>query len=423
MRLSGSLKTDTMVYLLGTGLYALCQWCLVVVIARVAGPAGLGIFAIATAIGAPIIVLSQMSMRQVLIADVSQRFRFAEYLLVRWALTIAAVLAITVVALAIGYRSTNLLAIVAFGTGRALESVSDIYYARSQAHGGLQRVSGYTGARGLVTLLMSGGTMFVTHNLLAASLAFVLASLFCQLAVRMIEGRLLSGEDDFGRPSAIPWALLIHAAPLAFAQAIGSLGTYAPRLILQDFGGERLAGQASAIEYFVSIGLLGVAALGQAASSPIAKAYHRGDRSGFVRLVGTISAGAAALAAGMALVALIAGRNAILLLYGPSFTQAANAAATIIAGGTLGYVASVLGYAVSATGRYERLMAWSCVGLAVTVIGSYLFVGRLGLVGLGYAFGMSGLFGVSVNIYLLWRAWTWMNGPSTVVDGEKISHE
>jgi O-antigen/teichoic acid export membrane protein len=403
-----SLRADVIFYLAGTGVYAASQWMLVIIYAQVHGPEGVGLFAIATAISAPIVVLSQMSMRQVLIADVGRRFGFGDYVKARWVLSVAATGAIVLGAIALDYRDTALLTITAFGVGRAFESISDIFYARCQAHAGLRRVSCYTAVRGAITLAAAGGTMLATKDMLLSAIAFAVASMICQMMVRAIERQLIVDEPASSRQPLLSSALLLHAAPLAISQFLISLTAYSPRLILQHFGGDRLAGQAGAVEYFLSLGLLGVAALGQAASAPLAQAFDRGDRRGFIGLVTTTAATAAALGVGMALTAQIVGREVILGLYGPSFSDAAAAVSIIIAGGSFSYVASVLGYAVSATGRYDELVGWAALVLAVTLVGSYLAIGQFSLQGLGLSLAVSGILNILVHIHLLRRAFSRM---------------
>jgi O-antigen/teichoic acid export membrane protein len=402
MIVARSLKANVLFYLAGTAIYALSQWLLVIMYARADGPTGVGLFAMASAISAPLIVLSQMSMRQVLIADVGKRFSFRDYLTARWTLSTVAVAATIVVAVIIGYRGSALMTVAAFATGRAFESISDIFYGRSQAHGGLGRVALYTGVRGVVTLLATGGVMLATHSMVASAFAFAAASVICQMMVRVVEGRLFT--DEGSTRARLSRALLLHSAPLAISLFLISLTAYAPRLTLQHFGGERLVGQASTVEYFLSLGLLGVAALGQASSSPIANAYHSGDRAAFVRLVTIIALAAAAMGVGIVLAAYLIGRQAILALYGPSFTEAASAATAIIAGGAFSYLASMLGFALSATGRYDRMIGWSVAVLAVTIAGSYTMVGIFGLTGLGYALAASGLVNILGYLLLLRQA-------------------
>jgi O-antigen/teichoic acid export membrane protein len=423
MSAARSLKADVIFYLAGTGIYAASQWLLVVIYARAIGPEAVGLFAIATAISAPIMVLSQMSMRQVLIADVGRRFDFGEYVKARWVLSVAATAAIVLGAIALDYRGAALLTITAFGVGRAFESVSDIFYARCQAHGGLRRVSLYTGVRGVVTLAAAGSTMLATTDMLLSATAFAVASMICQMMVRTIESRHIGDDARILPKRMLSSALLLHAAPLAISQFLISLTAYSPRLTLQHFGGDQLAGQAGAIEYFLSLGLLGVAALGQAASAPLAQAYHRGDRRGFVSLVTMTAATSAALGVGMSLAAQLVGRQAILALYGPSFGEAAAAAGMIIAGGSFSYVASALGYAVSATGQYDKLVGWSALVLAVTLTGSYLAIGRFSLDGLALTLAISGTLNILVYIHLLRRACSRMRKSSGDQDhGPGVAH-
>src|SRR3954454_899772 len=67
----------------GSVLYALCQWGTLVSFARLGTPEGLGQFAFALALSAPIMMFLQLQLRTVQVTDAQDRFALADYLALR----------------------------------------------------------------------------------------------------------------------------------------------------------------------------------------------------------------------------------------------------------------------------------------------------------------------------------------------------
>src|SRR5262245_13972129 len=132
----------------GTGVYALCQWMIAIVLARLGGSEAVGLFAFGSAISMPVVVASQLALRQVLLADTRKRYAFSDYFTLRSGATIGALVAIASIAVALGYRGESLVAIVGIAVGRCCESISDIHYARLQQSERLAQVARFTMLRG-----------------------------------------------------------------------------------------------------------------------------------------------------------------------------------------------------------------------------------------------------------------------------------
>src|SRR5579864_9762127 len=79
--------------LVGTGLYAFCQWGMLVVLAKLCSPDMVGQFALALAITAPVFVFAGLNLRTVQVTDARRDFQFGDYLGLRL-LSIAAALAV-----------------------------------------------------------------------------------------------------------------------------------------------------------------------------------------------------------------------------------------------------------------------------------------------------------------------------------------
>ena len=67
----------------GNFAYALSQWAMLAVIARLGNASMVGIFALGLAVTAPIAMLANLQLRSILATDIANEFGFGEYLLLR----------------------------------------------------------------------------------------------------------------------------------------------------------------------------------------------------------------------------------------------------------------------------------------------------------------------------------------------------
>ena len=82
--------------------YALCQWGMLVAFARLGTPEGLGQFAFALAISAPVMMFLQLQLRTVQVTDTRARFDFADYLTLRAVSSLAGLAIVVAIAAAMG---------------------------------------------------------------------------------------------------------------------------------------------------------------------------------------------------------------------------------------------------------------------------------------------------------------------------------
>src|SRR5262245_54066435 len=66
--------------LLGNGLYAACQWAIVVVLAKLGTPEMVGKFTFALSLTAPVILLANLNLRRLQATDARHEYEFGEYL-------------------------------------------------------------------------------------------------------------------------------------------------------------------------------------------------------------------------------------------------------------------------------------------------------------------------------------------------------
>ena len=84
--------------LVGNVAYALGQWVQLIILARMGGPAAVGVYVFALSLTAPVMMLGSLCLRFVQACDVRRAYAFREYLGLRGATTAAAVAAIGLIA-------------------------------------------------------------------------------------------------------------------------------------------------------------------------------------------------------------------------------------------------------------------------------------------------------------------------------------
>src|SRR5262249_21316077 len=123
-----SLKRNFSWTLVGNLTYAGCQWGMLVEIAKLGRPEMVGRFALALAIGARLVMLTNLQLRSVQATDFASQYRFADYFRLRMIMTVLALTAIAVMAFAGRYGRETTEVILFVGLAKAFEAISDIYY-------------------------------------------------------------------------------------------------------------------------------------------------------------------------------------------------------------------------------------------------------------------------------------------------------
>jgi O-antigen/teichoic acid export membrane protein len=131
-----------------------------------------------------------------------------------------------------------------------------------------------------------------------------------------------------------------------------SLQPNIPRYFVEQHG-ERALGIFAAIAYLQVASTTVVNALGQAASPRLSKYYAAGNAQAFRMLLFKLVGFGAVFGTAGVVVALVAGREVLTLLFRPAYARQDVLVLLMVAAG-IGYVASFLGYGMTAA-RYFRV--------------------------------------------------------------------
>ena len=379
----------------GNAIYAGCQWGMIVMLAKLTTPEMVGRFALGLAVTAPIFLFSQLQLRAVQATDARDRYDFEHYLALRLVTTGLALLAIAAVAGWGGYGRNAALVIMAVGLSKACESISDVFYGLMQRHERMDRIARSRILKGTLSLVAMGAVVWISENVFWGVVA--MAAVWGALLLTYDAGNAkatwmefrsdrepsssrrhpLMPAFDMRRLMRLAWLAL----PLGVAGAFLSLITNIPRYFLERCWGEAELGVFAALAYLIVAGNTLVAAMGQSVVPRLAEYFSAGDVDNFQRLMGRLLGMGVGIGVGGVGVALLAGRQILSLLYRPEYAESNPVFIVLMCAGGLAYVSSFLGCGLTATRRFQLIVAPYGLLAAASVLPCALLIPRYGLMG------------------------------------------
>src|ERR1017187_3732912 len=209
----------------GNGVYLACQYATLMVLAKLGNPKLVGQFSLGLAITAPVIIFSQMQLRQMQVTDVRGEYLFADYFSSRLSFSALALVIIGGVVAFSGFPLAVGLLVMLIGLAKVFESLSDVAYGKIQRHERLDLIAISLVIKGLGSLLAFGIALRLTGSVIwsVAAMCAVWAALF--FCYDLPTANRVSEE----RAKLLVWRfptlkrLTMLAMPLAFASGLTSI--------------------------------------------------------------------------------------------------------------------------------------------------------------------------------------------------------
>ena len=451
---------------IGNAVYAACQWGMLVLLAKFGSREIVGQFTLGLAVTAPVVMLTNLQLRSVQATDAKHQYLFGDYLGLRLIGTLLALLLIGGITLNAGYRWETSLVVFTIGVAKGFESISDVFYGLIQQHERMDRIAISMMIKGALSLVLLGAGLYFTGSVLWGTVglviawAFVLFTYDIRSGFLLLEGKassllppeassLLPPEASsllpptlkrgatqtktacavYGsNPSKISnslyprWhvktlnKLVWLSLPLGLVMMLIALNGNIPQYFIEHYWGEGELGVFAAIAYLMVAGNMVVNALGQSASPRLAKYYAAGNRRAFRSLLVKLVGIGAILGVGAILVALVAGREILTLLYSPEYAQQKDLFVWLMVAAGLGYISSFLGYGMTAA-RYFRiqipLFAAATGTSAIACLWLIPIMGSLGAaIALILAAIVQAIFSLGVIVYALHKIPPSLAAPS-----------
>jgi O-antigen/teichoic acid export membrane protein len=194
--------------------------------------------------------------------------------------------------------------------------------------------------------------------------------------------------------------LAVEAAPLGFTILLGSLQQNVPRFFLAHFGGDAALGVFAAASQLTASGDVVVGAAGAAVGPRLAVLRASGEARAFRRLTRKLVVSGAFLGVAGVVLSAVAGRWILELLYRREFGSGAPILVGLSAAAGIGFVASLLGYSLTAARVLTVQPALLAIALTTLVAGCAVLVPRYG----GAGATMALIVASTVQAFLAWLA-------------------
>ena len=391
-----SLKQNFSWTFVGNGVYQACQWGMLVVLAKLTSPEAVGQFALGLAVCAPVVMFTTLALRAVQATDARGEYQFGDYLGLRLLMTGLALAVIAGIAL-VGYRSVTTSVILAVGLAKSFQAVGDVFYGLLQQHERMDRIAKSMMIKGPLSLVVFGATVYLTHSVLLGVLGLAAVWALVLLIYDIGSGALILRASDANpklnrlqvlRPRWA-WGILLRLAwlalPLGLVMMLISLNANIPRYFIEHYLGERELGIFAAMAYLIVAGGMVVGALGQSATPRLAKYYAAGNTVAFRNLLMKMVGIGVLLGAAGVLIAALAGRELLTLLYTPEYAQKSGVFFWLMVAGGIAYVSSFMGYTMTATRYFKVQLPLFTLVAGTTTAACLWLVPQWGLVGAAWA--------------------------------------
>jgi O-antigen/teichoic acid export membrane protein len=398
--------------------YAACQWGILVVLVKVGSPEMVGRFALALAVTAPVVMLSNLQLRAVQVTDARHEYRFGDYLALRLLTSGAALLVMA--GLSLAYNLETALVILAVALAKIVESISDVYHGLLQVNERLDSVAQSLLLKGLLSLVALGCAVALTSSVYWGAAALALTWLLVLLCYDVPRAAAVCREaPEVGHILRPHWDrgtlghLLRQNFPLGLTMMLISLNVNVPRYFIDIYLGQSDLGIFSALTAFGMAGSQVVNALGQSMSPRLARSYAQGDRLEVRRLLTLFAAVATFLGAGGVIVALLAGHVLLTFVFTPEYAQYQDIFVLVMAAAGIGYLTSVFGYATTASRRIRLQPTILLAVLGVSCAAAILLIPSQQLMGAALSVMLSSLVGMLGYFCLLWTRSESLPEPKT----------
>jgi O-antigen/teichoic acid export membrane protein len=414
----------------GNLIYAASQWGMLVLLAKLGSPEMVGQFTLGLAVTAPVIMFTNLQLRGVQATDAKGEYVFSDYLGLRLIGTGLALLIIAGITLKAGYRLETSLVILTIAVAKAFESIADVFYGLIQQHERMDRIAISLMIKGPLSLLLLAIGVSLTGSVVGGAIGLAVAWGLVFFGWDIRNGKLLlkhsshqREEEDLLVADAEPtksknplyprWhlktlsKLVLLALPLGFVMMLISLNTNIPRYFIERYLGERELGIFAAMSYLMVVGSMIVSALAESASPRLAKYYAAGNSTAFRTLLLKLVGVGLMLGTGGVFVAVVAGKPILTLLYKPEYAERADLFAWLMVAAGMLYIASFLGYGMTAARYFQVQMPLFVLVTGSSAIACFWLIPTQGVRGAAIALIVGAIvqavFSLGVIVYALYR--------------------
>ena len=184
-----SLRSNFAWALAGNVVYAICQWGMIVALAKLGSSFMIGQFSLGLAIATPVLMFTNLHLRVVQASDARRLYSFGEYLQLRSVMTLGAIAVIGGIVCFEHYERQTAMVILAVALAKGIESLSDIHYGLFQLNDRLDQTGASMMLRGAFSVVALSAGLYLTRDIFWACVGLALVWLAALLLFDFRRGR------------------------------------------------------------------------------------------------------------------------------------------------------------------------------------------------------------------------------------------
>jgi len=412
-----------------------CWFAMIIVLAKLGSPEHVGQFALGLALTAPIFMFATLRLRDVQATDTKQEYVFGDYLALRLITTTLAFLVVSGIVFISGYQGETALVILATGAAKGIEAISDAFYGLFMKQERLDRsaksmmIKGPLSLIGLAIGFTITGSVFWGVVGLALARVVVLVSYDLRNATLSLKPSSQQSSRIFPKDWPLPhWntktlvRLAWLALPLGFVTMLISFKSNIPRYYIEQNLGMDQLGLFAAVASFQKVAPTVVSALGRSASPRLARYFAAHNVRAFRILILKLIGISAVLGCGGVLVALVAGREILSLLYGEEYALHGLFVLLMLAA-AIDYIATVLQYGMTSARYFRGQVPVYLATIGAVGIGSFILIPIAGLKGAAVALVIAAFVRAGCSAFVVWYVLHSLQASSLTSDIKDLALE
>lgn len=358
----------------GNFVFAFSQWVILIFFARMTNQENLGQYALALAIVTPIFAVGNLQLRPLYILDVNseQKYTYTHFYYLRLICSFIALACCLVLGL---FFNVSILVLLLVGLLKFFESYSDIIYAYYNAHDQTQLISKSLFLKGTLSVLAVAVGLYL-FDFYTALILFLMVYLVVWLC---IDNLYIQKTQEIKKMS-LDLGMMKSAIPMGISLGIVTLQSNIPRLFLDQYASIEAVGIFTVLSYFIIVGSIFINSICQYLSPRLTHAWNH-NRAYFKKLLSM----ALLIAGGLGLIAIFLsyfmGEFVLNLVYGAEYVAYTDAFVLTMVAGFILYLATVLGYTLTAIGFIKQQVYLFSIVLIFSVLVSYLCIPEYGIIG------------------------------------------
>lgn len=358
----------------GNFIFAFSQWVILIFFARMTNQENLGQYALALAIVTPIFAVGNLQLRPLYILDVNseQKYIYTHFYYLRLICSFIALACCLVLGL---FFNVSILVLLLVGLLKFFESYSDIIYAYYNAHDQTQLISKSLFLKGTLSVLVVAVGLYL-FDFYTALILFLVVYIVVWL---FIDNLYIQKTQEIKKMN-LDFGIMKSAIPMGISLGIVTLQSNIPRLFLDQYASIEAVGIFTVLSYFIIVGSIFINSICQYLSPRLTHAWNH-NRAYFKKLLSM----ALLVAGGLGLIAIFLsyfmGEFVLNLVYGAEYVAYTDAFVLTMVAGFILYLATVLGYTLTAIGFIKQQVYLFSIVLIFSVLVSYLCIPEYGIIG------------------------------------------